>query len=64
MIPCDKLDIGADLLPLAPLLLLHNHQKDKIAYVHLNPVSDYVYIADLIPESVLAEKRYPTKLLN
>ena len=24
-----------------------NHQKDKIAYVPLNPVDDYVYIADL-----------------
>ena len=24
-----------------------NHQKDKIAYVPLDPISDYVYIADL-----------------
>ena len=24
-----------------------NHQKDKIAYVPLNPVMDYIYIADL-----------------
>ena len=33
-----------------------NHQKDKIAYVPLDPVSDYVYIADLILDYVLAEK--------
>ena len=28
---------------------------DKIAYVPLNPVSDYMYIADLILDTVLDE---------
>ena len=27
-----------------------NHQKDNIAYVPLNPVTDYAYIAHLILE--------------
>ena len=41
-----------------------NHQKDKIAYIPLNPVADYVYISDLILDSILAEKFYPIKFLN
>ena len=41
-----------------------NHQKDKISYVPLNPVANYVNIADLILDSVLAEKRYLTKFIN
>ena len=40
-----------------------NHQKDKIYYVPLNPVADYVYISYLILDSVLSEKRYITKFL-
>ena len=28
----------------------YNQQKDKIAYVILDPVPDYKYISDLIPE--------------
>ena len=27
--------------------ILGNHQKDKIAYIPLDPVTDYIYIADL-----------------
>ena len=31
-------------------LFTDKHQKEKIAYVPLNPVSNYIYIADLILE--------------
>ena len=41
-----------------------NHQKYKISYVPLDPVADYVYISDLILDSVLAQKHYLTKFLN
>ena len=41
-----------------------NHQNDKISYITLDPVDEYVYIADLILDSVLAEKIYLTKCLN
>ena len=41
-----------------------NDQKDKIAYVPLKLVADYVYIADLILDTLLAGKRYLTKFLN
>ena len=30
-----------------PGLDTHNHQKDKIAYVPLNPGANYLYTADL-----------------
>ena len=32
------------------VLFILNHKNDKIAYVPLEPVSNYVYIADLILE--------------
>ena len=32
-----------------------NHQKDKISCIPLDPVADYVYIEELIIDSVLAE---------
>ena len=37
------------LFGMSPLvyMLIYNHQKYKIAYVPLDPVADYVYIADL-----------------
>ena len=41
-----------------------NHQKDKISYVPLDLVAEYVFKTDLILETVLAEKRYLTKFLN
>ena len=41
-----------------------NHQKENIAYLPLDPVADYVYIADLILDSMLSEKCYLTKFLN
>ena len=31
-------------------IFYNNHQKDKISYVLLDPVSAYVYISDLIIE--------------
>ena len=47
-----------------PLIYAVNHQKDKFAYTPLDSVADYIYIADLILDFVLAEKRYLTKSLN
>ena len=41
-----------------------NHQKENIAYIPLDPVSDHLYIADLILDSVMAGKRYLTKFHN
>ena len=39
--------------------LLINHQKEKIAYVPLEPVADYTYIADLILELRVGWKTLP-----
>ena len=36
-----------------------NHQKDKIAYVTLDPVSDYAYIADLNTRHCVGWKTLP-----
>ena len=36
-----------------------NHQKYKIAYVPIDPVSDYIYIADLILELLVDWKTLP-----
>ena len=33
---------------------MNNQQKDKISYVPLDPVAGYLYIADLILDSVLS----------
>ena len=41
-----------------------NHQKYKNAYFTLDPISSYVYVEDLIIDSMLAEKNYLSKFLN
>ena len=41
------------------LLLYINYQKDKIAYVLLGLVADYMYIADLILELRVGWKTLP-----
>ena len=41
-----------------------NHQKDKIAYVPLDPVSDYVYIADLNNRLRVGWKKLPNSNLK
>ena len=47
-----------------PDFFVNNHQKDKITYVPIDPVADYVYIEYLILELCVGWKRYLTKFLN
>ena len=57
-----KIDVASSAVLV--VILPGNNKKDKIAYVTLDPVSDYVYISDLILDSELAEKCYLTKFIN
>ena len=39
---------------------IHNHQKDRVSYILLNPIADCVYIEGLILELLVGLKRLPS----
>ena len=45
--PCQSIRMDAASQTFEWNILLCNHQKDKISYVPLDPVADYVYLSDL-----------------
>ena len=46
-------------ITISPFYITTKHQKYKIAYIPLNPVANYVYIADLIIKLRVGWKTLP-----